>query len=447
MDSGVDQGSWSDDKAVRSAPERFGLRSINGSLWIEGVSLARIAIDVGTPTYVYGMAYVEERVRELQQGLSPRPHLVCYAVKANSSQALLRQLTTWGVGADIVSGGELKRVLAVGMDPHKIVFSGVGKRDDEIDAALAAGLRSINIESLEELERVAARAKTTATVAPVSLRINPDVDSQTHPYLATGLEESKFGVSMTEGVALAERARSLGSIELVGLACHIGSQIVEEQPFLAALARMCLLIGQLAAKDMRIRQLDVGGGLGIAYRPGERPADGRAWAAAIAHATADLEAEIVIEPGRYLVGNAGVLLTRVIGRKETQHKRFVIVDAAMNDLLRPALYDAHHTIVSVEPPPPTPLGSGSVREIVSVDVVGPVCECGDFLAQGRRMPWPESGEVLAVLSAGAYGMTMASNYNTRPLPAEVIVSGDRMFVAKKRVSIDALIAAEHLPEW
>ncbi|PRP92888.1 Diaminopimelate decarboxylase [Enhygromyxa salina] len=429
-----------DHLLVRDDPQRFGLRIVDDNLYMEDVDLRTIAAEVGTPVYVYGAAHIEQRYRGLVEALAARPTLICYAVKANSNQAVLRTLARLGAGADIVSGGELERALAAGIPGDKIVFSGVGKQPAEIDAALAAKVRSINLESAEELELVAERAAKLGVRAPVSLRINPDVDPDTHPYLATGLREAKFGIAMEQGLALALRAHEHPALELVGLACHIGSQIVDSAPFLDSLARMRELIDALAERGVKLRQLDLGGGLGIAYEGNDPVLEADRWGRALVDATADLDCELVLEPGRYLVGNAGVLLSRVVMRKQGETKKFVIVDAAMNDLLRPALYEAYHAIVPVELPAPD-------AALEPVDVVGPICECGDFLARERPIPWPARGELLAVLGAGAYGMAMASTYNTRPLASEVLVSGDRWAVVRPRRRVEELLGDERYPDW
>ncbi len=429
-----------DHLLVRDDPQRFGLRVDDEVLHVEGVDLRTIAAEVGTPVYVYGAAHIEARYTSLVAALAGRPTLICYAVKANSNQAVLRTLARLGAGADIVSGGELARALAAGIPADKIVFSGVGKLPAEIDAALAAGIRSLNVESAEELELIATRATALGKRAPVSLRINPDVDPDTHPYLATGLREAKFGIAMEQGLALALRAVELEAVELVGLACHIGSQIVEAAPFLDSLARMRELIDALAERGVKLRSLDLGGGLGIAYESDDPVLEAERWGQALVDATADLDSELILEPGRYLVGNAGVLLTSVVMRKQGETKKFVVVDAAMNDLIRPALYEAYHAIAPVELP-------GAEVALEVADVVGPICECGDFLARARPIPWPERGALLAVLGAGAYGMAMASSYNTRPLAAEVLVSGERWSVVRARRSVEAMLADEQYPEW
>jgi len=429
-----------DHLAVYAAPERHGLRLVRGVLHMEDVPLAAIAAAAGTPTYIYSSAHIGARHDELAAACAGHPTLLCYAVKANSSQAVLRTLARRGAGADIVSGGELARALAAGVPAEKIVFSGVGKLDEEIDAAISAGLRAINVESAEELERVAARARALGRVADVTLRLNPDIDPDTHPYLATGLRESKFGVEMAEAEALALRAAGLPGLRLVGLACHIGSQIAEAAPFLASAARLRGLVLRLRGLGVQLRHIDLGGGLGIAYAGGEPTLDVPAFGAAVTAAARELGLELVLEPGRFFVGNAGVLLTRVIGRKRGEARNFVVVDAAMNDLIRPALYGAWHPVVPV-------MAAAAARPPLRADVVGPVCECGDFLAQDRLLPWPEPGELLAVLGAGAYGMAMASTYNSRPLPAEVLVHDDKIAVTRPRRTIEALIAEERLPAW
>ncbi len=404
---------------------------------MEDVPLVRLADELGTPTYAYSASAIEAR-HDTLAGCVQRPTTLCYAVKANSALAVLRLLARRGAGADIVSGGELTRALRAGMPADRIVFSGVGKSDAEIDAAIAAGIRSINLESVEELSQVIARAQALGRPAPVSLRVNPDIDPQTHPYLATGLQEAKFGISMEDAPQVARRAHAEPSIDLRGIGCHIGSQITSINPFTDSVARVRQLIEGLAADGITLRHIDIGGGQGIAYRPDDPLFDAEAWGAAVERSLAGLDLELVIEPGRYLVGNAGVLLTRVLGRKQGEGKRFVIVDAAMNDLVRPALYQAYHVIVPVQ---------GATEQTEVVDVVGPVCESGDFLALGRTLPVTETGDVLAVLSAGAYGMTMASNYNTRPLPAEVLVRGERFDVIRPRQTVEELLGVERVPDW
>ena len=429
-----------DHQLVARDPSRYGLTRRDGEYWIEGVPLSVVAREVGTPTYVYGRAHVEERYRGLVKSLAGRRHTVCYAVKANSNQAVLRTLARLGTGADIVSVGEMKRALAAGIPASKIVFSGVGKRSDEIDAALDSRIRSINAESAEEVEQIAARAAASGTVAPVSLRVNPDVDPDTHPYLATGLREAKFGISMENTAAVASSVVANPNLELVGITCHIGSQIMDARPFLDSVERLRRLLPALRDAGAQLRYLDVGGGLGIPYGAEDPAVDVQSWGSALADATADLDVELMLEPGRYLVGNAGVLLTRVLVRKRGEERDFVVVDAAMNDLLRPALYGAYHALTPVR-------AVWTGVEVRTADIVGPVCECGDFLAQGRQVPWPETGDLFAVCSAGAYGMTMASTYNTRPIAAEVLVDGDRYAVVRPRKTVEDLVAEDRVPDW
>lgn len=428
----------SDHIAVTAEPERFGLAWQGDALCMEGVPLTRLAEQLGTPTYAYSATQIEANYDTLAEAVRQRPTTVCYAVKANGALAVLRLLARRGAGADIVSGGELTRALRAGIPADRIVFSGVGKRSDELDAAIAAQVRSINLESAEELDQVAARARALGRTVNVSLRVNPDIDPKTHPYLATGLQEAKFGISMADALVVARRAHEEPSVHLRGLGCHIGSQITDVEPFADSVARVRSLVETLATEGIAITQLDLGGGQGIAYRPGDPALNLASWGRAVMDAMAGLDLELVLEPGRLLVGNAGVLLTRVLVRKQGVGKRFVIVDAAMNDLIRPALYRAYHVITPVvrhEGPTET------------VDVVGPVCESGDFLALGRVMPVTAIGDVLAVLSVGAYGMTMASNYNTRPFPAEALVRGEQVDVIRPRQTVEALLAAERVPDW
>lgn len=442
----VGAGAGQPDHAwVRANAQRWGLRFDERGASLRGVALAEIAEAVGTPTYVYDAAGIRERYTAVRDALArSAAHgdapLVCYAVKANSSQAILHLLGRAGAGADIVSGGELQRALAAGIPPERIVFSGVGKTDGELDAAVGHGIRAINVESAEELARLAERAAAAGRRAPVCLRINPDVDPDTHPYLATGLRESKFGIAMADGVALALRAHRDPNLDLVGIACHIGSQICDAAPFQDSVARLRETIAALREQQVVLKHLDVGGGLGVAYAPGEPELDVAAWGAAVAAAVDGLALQLVVEPGRYLVADAGILLTRVLGRKRGEVASFVIVDAAMNDLLRPALYQAHHAIVPARLP-------AADAALARVDVVGPVCESGDFLARDRALPAVERGELLLVLDAGAYGMSMASTYNTRPLPAEVLIDDGRWAVIRARKSVAELIADERLPPW
>jgi diaminopimelate decarboxylase len=413
-------------------------------LFCEDVSLATIAADVGTPVYVYSHATLTRHLRVFDDALAGVPHLVCFSVKANSNLAVLKVLFDHGAGADIVSGGELARVRAAGGDVRKVVFSGVGKTAAEMEQALAAGVLAFNVESEEELVLLDRVAGEMGRRAPVSLRVNPDVDPETHPYIATGLKESKFGIAMAEARAAYALARRLAHVDIVGVDCHIGSQLTRTTPFSDAVSRLLDLIEDLRADGIALRYLDIGGGLGIPYEEDGAPTPpspaeyGDAIKAALARLSAPGELTIICEPGRVIVGNAGVLLTRVLYRKRSEAKHFTVVDAAMNDLIRPALYASFHPLRPVQQHPE--------RAVQVTDVVGPICESGDFLARGRALPLLEPGELLAVGAAGAYGFVMASNYNSRPRAAEVLVRGDRYAVVRRRESVADLLAHERIPD-
>ena len=405
----------------------------NGALHAEAVPLARIAERYGTPCYVYSRAALTEAWRAFDSAFAGRDHLVCYAVKANSTLALLNVLARLGSGFDIVSGGELARVLAAGGDPRKVVFSGVGKSEEEMRQALAAGILCFNVESESELERLDRVAGEAGKTAAVSLRVNPDVDPRTHPYIATGLKENKFGVAWQDAPGLYRRARALHHLAVSGIGCHIGSQLTELAPFTAALDRVLELADRLQSEGVALSHVDIGGGLGIRYRD-ESPPAFKDYARALADRLGKRTLKLMLEPGRALVGNAGVLLTRVEYLKHGTEKNFAIVDAAMNDLLRPALYDAWHDVLPVNAG-----GAGGK----TYDIVGPVCESGDFLARDRTLALGE-GSLLAILSAGAYGMSMSSNYNTRPRAAEIMVDGADAHVIRERESVPELMAREML---
>ncbi len=407
-----------------------------GRLCAEEVELAAVAAEHGTPCYVYSRATIERHWRAFDEALAGQDHLVCYAVKANSNLAVLNVMARLGSGFDIVSVGELERVLRAGGDPDKIVFSGVGKRTDELRRALEIGIHCFNVESAQELERLDNVAGGMKRRAPVSLRVNPDVDAKTHPYISTGLKENKFGIDIGAAPALYARAAALRHIEVVGVDCHIGSQLTEVAPFVAALERVLTLIDRLAAQGIVLRHLDIGGGLGITYNS-ETPPSPAVYAAALCERLQGCGLKVLIEPGRAIVGNAGVLLTRVEYLKRAPQKNFAIVDAGMNDLIRPALYDAWQAIVPVVERP---------GETVRYDVVGPVCETGDFLGKDRAL-CIESGDLLAVRSAGAYGFSMSSTYNSRPRAAEVMVDGAKTYLVRARQGIEDLMAGElPLPE-
>ncbi len=403
----------------------------NGILCAEGVSLPQIAAEHGTPCYVYSRAALLSRFEAFRQALAGRDAMICYAVKANSNLAILNQFARAGAGFDIVSGGELARVLAAGGDPAKVVFSGVGKTAGEMRQALASGVFCFNVESAEELERLNELAGESGKKAPIALRVNPDVNPKTHPYISTGLRSNKFGVAYGEALALYRHARELPHIDIAGIACHIGSQLLDPAPAAEAAGKIIALADQLAATGISLRHLDLGGGVGIRYRD-EEPLSIADYLAPILAKLAGRKEMILFEPGRALVGNAGVLLTRVEYLKHGEEKNFAIVDAAMNDLMRPALYDAWHDIVPVRP------GAGTAADY---EIVGPICESGDFLGHARHLA-VETGDLLAILSAGAYGMVMSSNYNTRPRAAEVIVDGKQSFLVRRRESPEQLFALE-----
>jgi diaminopimelate decarboxylase len=405
--------------------------SRNGELYAEDVPLSQIAAEFATPCYVYSRAALTAAFRNFDAGFAGHDHLVCYAVKANPNLAILNLFAKLGAGFDIVSGGELARVLAAGGDPKKVVFSGVGKTAAEMRAALEAGIFCFNVESEAELERLDDVAGRMGKTAPVSLRVNPNVDAKTHPYISTGLKNNKFGVAYEEALALYRRATAMRNIEVHGIDCHIGSQLTELSPFLDALDRVLALVDQLEAEGIKIRHLDIGGGIGIRYTD-ETPPEFAAYAQAILSKLTGRSFKLVMEPGRALVGNAGLLLTAVEYLKHGETKNFAIVDAAMNDLMRPALYDAWHDILPVK----------SRQETQQVyEIVGPVCESGDFLGHDRSLAL-QQGDLLAILSAGAYGMSMSSNYNTRPRAAEVMVDGKAVHVVRDRESIPQLFATE-----
>ena len=406
----------------------------HGRLWGESVQLERVALEFGTPCYVYSRAALTTAYREFDGAFAGRDHLVCYAVKANSNLAILNLLARLGSGFDIVSGGELQRVLKAGGDPQKIVFSGVGKQPAEMKAALAVGILCFNVESEAELHVLNRVAGEMDRIAPVSLRVNPDVDAKTHPYISTGLKENKFGIPFDEAEALYASAQKLGNVRVAGLDCHIGSQLTELAPFIETCKKMLGLLDRLEAQGLEIEHLDLGGGLGIRYA-GENPPSAREYVEALRSVVGSRRQKILIEPGRSLVGNAGVLLTTVEYLKPTPHRDFAIVDAAMNDLMRPALYKAYHEIL--------PVVARNEIDAKTYQVVGPVCETGDFLGHDRHLALAQ-GDLLAVMSAGAYGMSMSSNYNTRPRAAEVMIDGDRMHLIRERESVEQLMAGEKI---
>ena len=403
----------------------------NGELYVEGVPLAQLAAEVGTPCYVYSRAALTHAYRAFTHALGSRDHLVCYAVKANSNLAVLEVFARLGSGFDIVSGGELERVIAAGGDPAKVVFSGVGKSEAEIRAALQARVFCFNVESESELERVDRIAGALRVRAPISLRVNPDVDAGTHPYIATGLRQNKFGIPYADAAALYARALRLRHVAVEGIDCHIGSQLTDLEPVGEAITKIAELVDALASDGLELRHIDVGGGLGIRYRD-ETPPPVADYARVVLEALGRRPQKLVFEPGRLLSGNAGLLLTRIEYLKRGAEKNFAVVDAAMNDLMRPALYEAWHDVL--------PVREGGQADVY--DIVGPVCETGDFLARERRLAAAE-GDLLAIMSAGAYGMSMASNYNTRPRAAEVMIEGDRVYLIREREQVHDLFAREH----
>lgn len=406
----------------------------NNELYAEDLPVTNIVSRYGSPCYIYSRATLERHWQAFDKAFGEQPHLICYAVKANSNIAILNLLARLGSGFDIVSVGELERVLAAGGDPQKIVFSGVGKREDEILAALKTGIRCFNIEVSGELDRINNLAGQLGIVAPVSFRVNPDVDAKTHPYISTGLKENKFGISIEQALAEYRRAATMPHIEIIGIDCHIGSQLTETAPFLDALDRVLKLVSELKAEGIKLHHLDLGGGLGIRYRD-EQPPEPADYIRAIMDRLGDNDFEILLEPGRAIAGNAGILVTRVEYLKTTADKNFAIVDAAMNDLVRPSLYGAWQNIV--------PVRADSPGEPALWDIVGPVCETGDFLGKNRQLSLAP-GDLLAIRSAGAYGFTMSSNYNSRPRVAEVMVDGSDVHLIRERETLAQLWVGEKL---
>jgi len=423
-------------------------------LHCEEVDLTRVAEEIGTPTYVYSAGTILDHYARLNAALAPLDPLICYAVKANSNRAILNLLVRAGAGFDIVSGGELFRVLAAGGDPAKCTFAGVGKSGDEIAYALEQRVYSFNVESEAELESIQRIAGAKKMRAPIALRVNPDVDPHTHQYISTGTQENKFGIVLDQVRAVYERAAGMSNIKIAGVQMHIGSQITAGKPFASAIEKVVPLLRDLKSK-FDIQFVSIGGGMGIIYRRALASGSGKWWhdhasepsafsvrdyAHAVVPPLRGLGIRVLVEPGRFLVGNAGVLLTRVRYIKQTGSKKFAIVDAGMNDLIRPALYQSYHEIVPV-------IETKTERKISKIDIVGPVCESGDFFALGREMPELHEGDLLAIMSAGAYGFVMASNYNSRPLPAEALVRGDKFAVIRKRQTWEDMVCGEVDPEW
>ncbi|MDE0034457.1 MAG: diaminopimelate decarboxylase [Deltaproteobacteria bacterium] len=418
---------------MATVKDRFTYR--NDEMYCEDVPLREIVDAVGTPAYVYSLAQLRDAFRSFDQAFAASRHLVCFSVKANSNLAVLRAFVNEGSGFDIVSGGELFRVLKVGADPGKVVFSGVGKTREEMEYALRSGILMFNVESEQEMEALNEVAGSMGVTAPVSFRINPDVDPQTHPYISTGMKKSKFGIAIDPAAEAYRRAIALPNLEVVGVDCHIGSQLTSTSPFADAAERVRAFIEVLQGEGADLRYVDLGGGLGIRYDD-EEPPDPADYAKALMEGVRGLDVTLVLEPGRSMVGNAGILLTRVLYLKRTEAKNFVVVDGAMNDLVRPSLYGAFQGLRPVD---------RREAEPMTADVVGPICESGDFLAQDRDIQPPEPGDLMAVMSAGAYGFTMASNYNTRPRAAEVLVDGKEFAVVRERETLEGLVAGEKIP--
>jgi diaminopimelate decarboxylase len=412
-----------------------------GMLHAEGVALDRLAAAVGTPFYCYSTATLTRHYEVFAGAFADVRALVCYAMKANSNQAVIKTLANLGAGADVVSGGELQRALQAGIAPGKIMFSGIGKTAAELAAAIDAGILCVNVESEPELALLSAIAVAKGRRVDISLRVNPDIDARTHAKIATGKSENKFGIPISGAREVYAHAATLPGVRVSGVDMHIGSQITQLQPFDDAFALLSEFVHTLRADGHAIDHVDLGGGLGIPYRDDdEPPPDPHAYAAVVKRATRSLDCTLIFEPGRLLVGNAGILVTRVLYVKRAEAKTFIIVDAGMNDLIRPTLYDAHHDVRTVRQAPP-----GAPR--IVADVVGPVCESGDFLALDRAIVEPAPGDLLVVMTAGAYGAVQAGTYNTRPLVAEVMVNGDRFVVVRPRIEVDQIIALDRLPDW
>jgi diaminopimelate decarboxylase len=406
-------------------------------LYCEEVPVAAIAKDVGTPLYLYSHATLKQHFRAFDGSFDAVKHLTCFSMKSNANLAILRLIALEGGGVDIVSGGELYRALRAGIDPMKIVYSGVGKRAEDLGDALRADILLFNVESHQEIFELNAAAERLGTRARIALRVNPDIDPQTHPYISTGLKENKFGIDIGDAPQEYQTAAGLGHLEIAGVSCHIGSQLTKLSPFVDTLKRLKALIDTLRASDIQIRFLDLGGGLGITYEE-ETPPHPSEYARALKEALDMGELTLILEPGRVITGNAGILVTKVLYTKSSGDKRFIIVDAAMNDLARPSLYGSYHAVQPVR---------RSGREHVEADIVGPICESGDFLAKDRTVEAYEQQELMAVMSAGAYGFSMSSNYNARPRAAEVLVKGDRYYIIRARETYEDLIRGEDIPEF
>ncbi len=414
----------------------------DNELYCESVPIVEIAKTVGTPFYLYSNATLTHHFNTFDKSFGELPHLTCFAVKSCSNLAVLRLFSTLGGGADIVSGGELYRSLKAGIDPRRIIYSGVGKTEEELRYGLVSGILMFNVESEQELEKLQQVAREQEMVAPVSFRINPDVDPKTHAYISTGLAKNKFGIPIEQAEKVYLRAREMSNIKILGVSCHIGSQLTEISPFTEALRKVKLFINRLGTHGISVEYLDLGGGLGVRYQD-EKPPHPQEYARALQEEMQDVECTLILEPGRVIVSNAGILVSRVLYTKRTQSKNFVIVDAAMNDLARPSLYEAHHDILPVE----RKTGQETDENMEIADVVGPICETGDFLARDRKLPVFEQDDLVAVMTSGAYGFTMSSNYNSRPRVAEVLVKEDQFHVIRARENYETLIRDENIPHF
>lgn len=412
----------------------------NNELHCEAVPVAKIAEAVGTPFYLYSAATLTHHFKTFDTSFESIPHLTSYAVKACSNLAILRLFASLGGGADIVSGGELYRALKAGIDPRRIVYSGVGKTDEELRYGLNSDILLFNVESEQELDRIQSVAADLRVKAPVSFRINPDVDPKTHAYISTGMAKNKFGIPLSRAMAVYEKAKQLPNIQIKGVSCHIGSQLTEIAPFVESLQKVKSFIARLGEQGMPVSYLDLGGGLGVRYQD-EEPPHPKEYAKAIKQEMVGMNATLILEPGRVIVGNAGILVSAVLYTKRNEAKNFIIVDAGMNDLARPSLYGAYHEIIPVQ----KKTVGDQVTEIA--DVVGPICETGDFLARERQLPMFEQSDLLAVMSSGAYGFSMSSNYNSRPRAAEVLVQDDTFFVIRERENYETLIRGENIPDF
>ena len=414
----------------------------NSELHCESVAIADIAREVGTPFYLYSSATLTHHFNTFDKSFGDLPHMTCFAVKACSNLAVLRLFSNLGGGADIVSGGELYRSLKAGIDPRRIIYSGVGKSEEELRYGLVSGILMFNVESEQELERLQQVAREQELVAPVSFRVNPDVDPKTHAYISTGLAKNKFGIPIEQAEKVYLMARDMSHIRIMGVSCHIGSQLTEISPFTETLRKIKLFIKRLEAHGIAIDYLDLGGGLGVRYLD-EKPPHPQEYARALKQEMEGLECTLILEPGRVIVSNAGVLVSRVLYTKKSETKNFIVVDAAMNDLARPSLYGAHHDILPVI----RKTGKAAAGSLQVADVVGPICETGDFLARDRELPAFEQGDLMAVMSSGAYGFTMSSNYNSRPRVAEIMVKEDEFYVIRARENYETLIRDESIPDF